>query len=141
MIDTKLDAKTDSRTASCACGSLKLTVAGKPAGVYACGCLECQRATGTAFAWRARFAKAALRSVDGERRTWRRSSDAGRWIEQVFCPTCGTLLYMEAEAIPDDFVVSAGCFGDPAFPPPASFFWARRRHDWYGLAEGVAPVE
>lgn len=42
------------RTASCACGGLKVTVSGAPARVYACACLECQRATGSGFAYRAR---------------------------------------------------------------------------------------
>lgn len=88
----------------------------------------------------ARFARTAIR-IEGEHRSWRRGSDAGRWIEQTFCPTCGTLLFMSAEAIPDDIVVSAGCFGDPAFTAPASFFWANRRHDWYALDERVKLIE
>ena len=138
MTDT--ESALPNKTASCACGGLRLTVAGDPASVYACGCLECQRATGTAFAWRARFAKAAIVNVDGERRSWRRGSDAGRWIEQTFCPSCGTLLYMSAEAIPDDIVVSAGCFGDPAFTAPAAFFWSKHRPAWYALDNGVRSV-
>ncbi|RCS22906.1 aldehyde-activating protein [Phyllobacterium salinisoli] len=129
------------RTASCACGNLKITVTGDPARVYACACLECQRATGSAFAYRARFQKAAIVHIEGERRAWRRGSNAGRWIEQTFCPTCGTLVYMEGEALPDAVVVSVGCFADPAFPPPAALFWASRRHDWYDLMEGVQSVD
>ncbi|WP_119271682.1 GFA family protein [Taklimakanibacter deserti] len=121
------------RTASCACGGLKLTVTGEPARVYACACLECQRATGSAFSYRARFAKTAIARLEGDHRSWRRGSDAGRWIEQSFCPSCGTLVFMTGEAIPEEIVVSVGCFADPAFAPPVKLFWENRRHGWYSL--------
>ncbi|MGE6784262.1 GFA family protein [Ensifer adhaerens] len=125
------------RTASCACGGLKMTVTGPPARVYACACLECQRATGSGFGYRARFSRQAIASIEGERRVWRRSGSSGRWVDQTFCPTCGTLVYMEAEALSDAVVVSVGCFADPEFPPPTAVFWASRRHTWYDLAEGI----
>jgi hypothetical protein len=125
------------RAASCACGNLKLTITGEPLSVYACACLECQRATGSAFSYRARFRTEAITHIEGERRTWRRGSDAGRWVEQTFCPTCGTLVYMSGEAMPNDAVVSVGCFADPAFAAPAKLFWATRRHPWYCLAKGM----
>jgi hypothetical protein len=138
---TKTDTTTRTartRTASCACGGLKLTLAGEPTSVYACACQECQRATGSAFAYRAKYPKTAIMDVTGERRSWRRGSDAGRWIEQTFCPTCGTLLFMEGEVIPNDIVVSVGCFIDSDFAPPAALFWSGRRHGWYQLADGIA---
>lgn len=129
------------RTARCACGSLSLTVRGEPANVYACACVECQRATGSAFAYRARYLRDAIVSLEGERRAFRRSGDSGRWIEQVFCPRCGTLVYMEGEAIPDAIVVSVGCFAEPGFAPPRALFWAGRRHAWYHLPDPIRLVE
>jgi hypothetical protein len=131
----------DKRTGSCACGSLKITVTGDPSRVYACACLECQRATGSAFSYRARFLKEAITHIEGDRRVWRRGSDAGRWVEQTFCPTCGTLVYMEGEALPGAIVVSVGCFADMTFAPPAAVFWASRRHLWYNPTEGVQSVD
>lgn len=121
------------REARCACGDLRLRLAGEPDRVYACACLECQRATGSAFAYRARYAKRAVVADEGPRQVWRRSSDAGRWVEQTFCPTCGTLVFMTAEALPDGLVVSAGCLDDPEFAPPAALFWETRRRGWYQL--------
>ncbi|WP_084652078.1 GFA family protein [Bosea sp. BIWAKO-01] len=129
------------RTASCACGTLKITVSGAPARVYACACLECQRATGSSFSYRARFPRAAISRIEGDRRKWRRGSDAGRWVEQTFCPACGTLVYMEGEALPDALVISVGCFVDTTFAPPAAVFWASRRHSWYDLAEGIQSLD
>ncbi|OHV76089.1 GFA family protein [Rhizobium sp. LCM 4573] len=129
------------RTARCSCGGLRLSFRGEPLRVYACACLECQRATGSAFAYRARFHRNAVSEDEGERRRFRRVTEAGRWMDQIFCPACGSLVYMEAEAIPDELAVSVGCFSDSKFPPPAALFWARRKHDWYGLHEAVRLVE
>jgi hypothetical protein len=131
----------EQRTAGCACGSLRISLTGDPTSVYACACLECQRATGSAFSYRARFPKEAIAQIVGDRRVWRRHGDAGRWVEQTFCTTCGTLVYMEGEALPHAVVVSVGCFADTTFAPPAAIYWASRRHTWFNLAEGVRSVE
>ena len=104
------------RVAACACGDLRVTARGEPLSVYACACLECQRATGAAFSYRARYA-----------------SDAGRWVEHCFCPRCGSLVYMEAEALPDAVVISVGAFADPDFAAPGALHRSARRHRWYEL--------
>lgn len=124
-------AKIKTRTARCGCGGLAITVAGKPRSVYACACVECQRATGTAFSYRAVFVDDAVVSVEGERRTWRRSGDAGRWVEQTFCPSCGALVFMTGEGLPGAVSVSVGGFTDPDFASPATLFRARRKHRWF----------
>jgi hypothetical protein len=126
------------RKASCACKSLQVAVKGEPRNVYACSCLECQRATGSAFAYRAVFATAMVDSISGQRSKWRRSSDSGRWVEQTFCPVCGTLVYMEAEGLKDAISVSVGCFEERDFPAPTTFHRTNRRHQWYTLTEAVS---
>lgn len=126
------------RTASCGCGRLALTVSGEPRRVYLCACSQCQRATGSAFAWRAIFPSSAIVALKGEASVWRRGSDAGRWNEQVFCPGCGGLVFMRAEALTDAISVSVGSFADPAFPPPASVHNRSHRPGWYCLSEDVA---
>jgi hypothetical protein len=103
------DERDEVRVAACACGSLRVTLAGPPLGIYACCCLECQRATGSAFAVRARFPGSAVVSIEGEHRQWRRGSEAGRWLEHCFCPTCGGLVFMHSEAALDMLAVSVGC--------------------------------
>jgi hypothetical protein len=122
------------RIASCGCAALKVVVGGEPLGVYACACLECQRATGSAFSYRARYRKGAVLAIEGEHRSWRRTGDEGRWVEQSFCPRCGTMVFLSGEALPGDILVSAGCFGDAAFPAPARLNWSTRRHLWYEVA-------
>jgi len=126
------------RIASCGCQHLKLTIVGEPRRVYACACRECQRATGSAFACRAIFASEAILSVEGESRVWRRGSDSGRWVEQVFCPVCGGLVYMRAQAMPGAISISVGSFADPDFPAPVSAHNAAGKPGWYRFADEVA---
>jgi hypothetical protein len=122
------------RVARCSCGGLSLHLSGDPRRIYGCACIECQRATGTAFAYRAIFADEAVREVVGEVRSWRRISDVGRWIDQHFCPGCGTLLYMSAEALPGAISVSMGCFVERDFPAPAAIHNLHRAAPWLDLA-------
>lgn len=125
------------RTARCACGQLQLTLAGPPRRAYACACLECQRATGSAFAWRAIYPEDSILERAGEPRLWRRTGTSGAWLEQAFCPNCGVILYMTAEGLQGAVSVSAGAFADRDFPPPVTLHWSERRAPWLCL-EGVA---
>ena len=127
------------RVARCSCGALSLRLSGEPRRVYGCACIECQRATGAAFAYRAIFADETVREIVGEVRSWRRISDVGRWIDQHFCPGCGTLLYMSAEALPGAISVSMGCFVERDFPPPAAIHNLHRAAPWLDL-EAFAPA-
>src|SRR4051812_45126931 len=114
---TEHDPASYPKTAACACGALTVTVTAPPQMVHACACGECQRGTGSAFSYSAFFPQSAV-NIRGEHKVWRRSSDAGRWSESSFCPTCGVTVFTRLEALPDVVCVSAGCFNDPDFPKP-----------------------
>lgn len=118
------------RRATCSCRGVELVLAGEPRRVYACSCMECQRATGSAFAYRAIYADAAVLSMIGETKAWRRVGSSGKWFEQTFCTTCGSLVYMRAEGLKDALSVSAGCLEDPEYPAPQMLHWAQRKHRW-----------
>lgn len=131
----------DTRSATCACGALRVTLRGAPQGIYACACLVCQKVTGAAFAYRAKFADGQVTAVEGASTAWRRSSDAGRWVEHLRCVECGTVLFTRAEGLPGMIAVSVGCFADPSFPPPTKLVWASKRHRWYELPETLRLVK
>jgi hypothetical protein len=121
------------RTATCSCRGVELVLAGEPRRVYACSCLECQRATGSAFAYRAIYADSAVLSMKGETKSWRRAGSSGQWLEQTFCTTCGSLVYMRAEGLKGALSVSAGCLEDPEYSAPQMLHWAQRKHRWLAL--------
>lgn len=127
------------RTASCSCGALQITLRGEPRRTYLCSCLDCQRCTGSAFAYRAIFSDDAVAARRGTPKTWRRTSASNRWLEQAFCSDCGSVLYMTAQALPGALSISVGCFADPDFAPPIAAHWPDRRHAWLKLG-GVPDV-
>jgi hypothetical protein len=129
------------KTAACACGSLKVTVSTPPKFTHACSCLDCQRRSGSAFSYTAFFDEAVV-EIGGQSRPWRNaSSDAGRWSEVHFCPTCGVSVFSRLEALPDLVCIPVGCFADPDFAPPGRLFWSSRRHRWLELPAGIEPIE
>ncbi|HWL31574.1 MAG TPA: GFA family protein [Xanthobacteraceae bacterium] len=128
------------KTASCLCGALRVTASAPPRMVHACSCLDCQRQSGSAFSYSAFFPTAAV-TVSGEVRSWRRTSDSGRWQETDFCATCGGGLVSRLEALPGLVCVPVGGFADPDFQAPETLYWASKRHRWLDLPAGIKTVE
>jgi hypothetical protein len=128
------------KIAACECGGITVTVTAAPQMVHACSCLDCQRRSGSAFSYSAFFPEAAV-TIGGEPKRWRGSSDAGRWGEANFCPTCGVTVFSRLEALPELVCVAVGCFSDPDFPAPAKLYWNSRRHHWLDLPAGIGRVE
>lgn len=114
---------------------------GPPEEVYACSCLECQRASGSVFTYAAVFRDTAVVSVEGEHRSWRRGSDSGRWVESTFCPVCGSPVLGRTEAVPGFVQVSAGSFADPDFAKPARVYWSSMRHRWLSFPPEVEVID
>ena len=124
------------RTAACSCGQLRVTMNGKPGSVGACSCRECQKSTGSAFGISSYWPNSAVAAIEGQSTVWRRGSDAGRWVDSYFCPTCGSTLYWYAEALPDMIGIAAGNFADPNFEPPTYAVWSETQHPWVKFPEG-----
>jgi hypothetical protein len=137
---TEQDSAAYLKTAACACGGLTLTASAAPQFVHACACLECQRATGSAFSYSAFFPESAVK-IAGAFKSFRRSSEAGRWNEANFCPTCGVNVFARLEALPNILCVPVGCFSDPDFPAPGNLYWNSKRHRWLDLPTGIGRIE
>jgi hypothetical protein len=125
------------RTASCLCGNLNVVARGEPVDVYLCGCRDCQRKSGSAFTYAALYSESAVK-IDGERQTFRRNGDSGRFIETHFCPACGVTVIFYAEGLPGLVGIAAGSFADSDFVPPSRLYWATRLHRWLDLPAGIA---
>lgn len=121
------------RTAACSCRGVQLVLGGEPQRVYACSCMECQRCTGSAFAYRAIYADTAVLATSGDTRSWRRTGTSGQWLEQTFCTVCGSIVFMRAEGLKGALSVSVGCLEDPEFPEPQKLHWPERKHRWLCL--------
>jgi hypothetical protein len=117
------------REATCSCGQLRLTAEGDPVRVSMCHCLACQRRTGSAFGFQARFPVDRVQ-VTGRYTDYVRISDDGEARTSHFCPDCGGTVFYELEAEPDVVAVPGGAFADPTFPPPIRSIYESRQYPW-----------
>lgn len=128
------------RTASCACGQLRLTAAGEPLRVSICHCRQCQRRTGSPFGQQARFPKNAV-EVHGRSRRFTRTADSGNEIVFYFCPDCGSTVYYEMQAVAGVYGIPVGCFADPSFPAPRVSVYEARKHGWVRLPPDIEHID
>jgi hypothetical protein len=125
------------RQASCSCGQLRVVVTGDPVRVSVCHCLACQRRTGSAFGYQARFVRTGT-TVSGRSTEWTRDSDDGAaTYTQHFCPDCGATVYYVSDEDSAHIAVPVGAFADPSFDPPQRSVWESRRHGWVGLPDDL----
>lgn len=66
----------------------------------------------------------------GQSKTYRRISDAGRWIDRHFCPTCGDTVFWYVEFAQEEIGIAIGYFENPQSLTPASSYWNRSKHPW-----------
>jgi hypothetical protein len=116
------------REATCSCGHLRVEVEGDPVRVSVCHCLACQRRTGSAFGFQARWPVESSR-ITGESREYLRVSDDGEEARRFhFCPECGATVYYFTD--PEFVAIPVGALADPDFPEPTVSVWESRKHSW-----------
>lgn len=97
--------------------------------VSICHCLGCQLRTGSAFGYQARFPREQV-TFFGAGTEFVRTGDSGGRATFRFCPTCGSTVFWEADAIPGFVTVAVGAFADPGFMAPKVSVYESRRHAW-----------
>lgn len=123
------------REAACSCGQLRVAVEGEPLRVSVCHCLACQRRTGSAFSFQARWPATSVQ-ITGESREYRRmADDLDEERRFHFCPECGATVYYSSD--PEFIAVPVGALADPGFPEPEVSVWESRRHPWVTMPEGA----
>ena len=73
---------TATRRAACSCGQLSLAIAGEPARISMCHCLECQRRTGAVTSNQARFSQDQI-EVSGRATEGTRKAASGNGVGKV----------------------------------------------------------
>jgi hypothetical protein len=124
------------RQAACSCDQLRLWAEGEPVRISICHCLACQRRTGSAFGFQARFPADDVR-IEGRYKDYVRISDHGEERVFSFCPECGATVFYKTESAPELVAVPVGAFADPSFPAPRVSVYESRRHPWVELPESI----
>jgi hypothetical protein len=117
----------------CLCGAVRYTADAEPLIVTLCHCRDCQRFTGSAFAFLIVVPKTALK-VQGALKTFTSPADSGKPILRRFCPECGSSIVEEPTYRPDIVIINAGTLDDPASITPAMEIYCDRALPWVRLS-------
>jgi hypothetical protein len=130
-----------SRAGRCACGAVTFTADADQVVLSAhCHCLDCQKATGSAFATVVGMPEAAL-DVHGADalRSWTVTGMSGE-VTREFCATCGTPMFSASTGGPGIRFVKAGAFDDASWLEPAIECWTSREQPWARIPREIAGV-
>jgi hypothetical protein len=129
------------RTATCQCGQLSITVEGEPASVTACNCTRCQRRSGSAFSLSSRWSAGQVTDRSGDSLTYTRKGASGGNVHLVFCPRCGSTVNTTLDVFPGVIGIPVGCFADPSFPAPQVAVWCDTKVAWVRFPDGLVLLQ
>jgi hypothetical protein len=119
-------------TGGCLCGRVRYTASAAPAFTGICHCRNCQRFTGSAFELVLGFPKEAVQ-IEGERKIYQDTSDAGRPLFRGFCPNCGSSVTSEVTTMPNMLMILGGTLDDPSSVQPGMELFCSSAQPWLSL--------
>ncbi|KAI7159012.1 hypothetical protein KC316_g7055 [Hortaea werneckii] len=97
---------------SCACGQVQHEYTGEPAAVVVCHCRPCRKFAGMNGSTNAMVKADQYTKPSGSLMQWKRAGDSGKQVAYNNCATCGTIMYIEAEAMPGIYIFKTGTLDD-----------------------------
>jgi hypothetical protein len=101
-----------------------------------CHCTECQRQSGSAFGMSMMVPEANL-TVEGELKSFERSSESGRPVRCYFCPECGTRIYHKVTYVQGMTNLKPGTLDDTSWLAPRAQSWTSTKQPWVPLVDGL----
>ncbi|KAF2099223.1 hypothetical protein NA57DRAFT_76452 [Rhizodiscina lignyota] len=126
------------KSSSCLCGAVQLSVTGNDKGAVVCHCSNCQRASGSAFLHNYRFTSADLKFTKGEelvREYEDKETKTGNTLYRHFCEKCGSPLYLKNSAFPGLVVLHCGTM-EAEGPQPSMELFPENKYAWIGDVMG-----
>ncbi|KAF1815479.1 DUF636 domain protein, partial [Eremomyces bilateralis CBS 781.70] len=130
-------------TGSCACGTVKYEVTSPPLKHAICHCVQCRKATGSAFSTNTVVPRPAFQLIAGVPNTQTYTfiqAESSIPFTLRFCTTCGSTVVKvsEHESFRDVALVAAGT-ADVGFDTlkADTEFWTVHRAGWLGAVEGA----
>src|SRR6516164_854092 len=112
-------------TGGCACGAIRYECSAAPVLALNCHCRDCQRATGTGYAFILRVLATAFRVTKADPRFYMVTADSGNTVSRGFCSECGSPLFSRLSAMPEIVGVRAGGLDDQSWHHPAADIFTR----------------
>lgn len=122
-------------TGSCLCGGVAYEATGPLGPIALCHCGMCRKASGSAFASNASVPRESFRLARGGELVQRYESSPGHW--RCFCRTCGSPLFGEFDAAPDQVRLRLGLLDDDPGARPAYHWAVNYRAPWWEITDDL----
>jgi len=116
-------------TGGCLCGAVRCEAKGELPGMAICYCTDCQKQTGSAFLEVIVVPDDTI-AVAGETRSYAKQGDSGRTLTRRFCLTCGTVVAMTSERLPNKTLIMGGTLDDTKSLRPRMALFCGSAQPW-----------
>ncbi|EME40126.1 hypothetical protein DOTSEDRAFT_137721 [Dothistroma septosporum NZE10] len=133
------------KSGQCLCGAIKYELSGPSATPYyntICHCLNCRRATGSAFLAASICPRDGFRVTEGaehQKEYWDVATDSGTKLKRVFCSLCGSKLFAYTPLWDAIVSITAGTLDDFDSWEPDTEQWCMHRASFLSNASTVSP--
>lgn len=121
----------------CRCGAVRYSVCGTPVMVEYCHCDSCRKSSGSVVAVLAGFRRKDFVLQAGSPTDY----EATPGVNRSFCGVCGSPLFYENVAYPDDIYISLGSFDDAEALPADRHVWTSGRISWHDIGDDLPQFE
>ncbi len=125
--------KDHSYSGGCSCGEVRYRLRNPPLFVHACHCLDCQKASGSAFGITTIVLENDISSDHGV--IVSKPSDAKRTT--FICGSCGDVIYRTASNHPATALLSSRTLDDMRVLEINAHIWTKEKHAWLELPAHV----
>jgi hypothetical protein len=126
-------------TASCLCQGVRLRIRGKLGPAVICHCVQCRKASGSAFACNASVRSRYLEFESGRDLIREFESSPGKL--RAFCSRCGSPIYSRRVDDPEAFRLRLGLFDDDPGRRPLAHCFVAEKAPWYEIADALPRFE
>ncbi|KIW79214.1 hypothetical protein Z517_05826 [Fonsecaea pedrosoi CBS 271.37] len=127
-------------TGACLCGQIKYEFTGDIALKAFCNCKDCQRWGGATGLPNVVIDRKSFNVTAGTPKAFDVVGDSGKINRHYFCGTCGSSLYCELEAMPENTVIKAGSLDQPDVKEMQAELYVKDRVSYMKPIEGAQQV-
>ena len=128
------------RSGRCLCGDVTFSARGEPEVVAHCHCRDCQRLSGTGHSVGAMYAVDCV-TIRGTLKRHENPADSSSVVSRAFCPSCGSPVHGSNSDMPGYLTLGLGLFDNPGTFVPQVAIFARHRHAWDLMDDGLATFD
>ena len=115
---------------SCHCGNIRYEATVDPQKTSICHCTDCQQLAGTAYRVSVPANEGSFYLLAGQPSVYVKIGSSGARRAQVFCPNCGSALYVHDADAPKIYGLRVGCIEERAMLVPRKQIWCRSALPW-----------